>query len=130
MNPASENAPVHELYDFLPGLFKLLEQTWGIALVDLVMLPQLFLVGAGVIIVVTSCFRLPTSESAARKLRIGVVVGGGLLAAGHAMALLQSVLGNSQGGVDAIAHLAVFVGLLMVGTAIVTMTHKVYDTAC
>ena len=119
-----------EIYEFLPELLTLVEQTWGITLSDIMMLPQFFAVLTFALLAAVSLSKIQITGKAAGALKTGLVFGAMLSALGSLLLLSKSfgVMGTLPvvlaGGVTLV------IGLVMVGSALTVFVHSVYDRAC
>lgn len=115
---------------FLPDVFILASQTWGILLADIAMLPQVFLILTALFILCASFFSIHGPADAIRALRFGLGTGASLLVLGFLGEGLGLLTTFSSPLIAIPSSVLALVGFLVLGGALLFKVHSVYEAAC
>jgi|GEM_PF-2202942 len=119
------------VYEFIPGMFKLAERAWGLALTNFIAVPQLFLMLTALLLIFASLVNVHGPALRVKVLKGSIMGGGFLLAVGTGAACVAICLNWSAApSLSAIAALLPLIGLTFMGIGLIATTHTVYDAAC
>ena len=118
-------------YEFLPGFFRLSEGAWGLSLISLLALPQLFLVLVSLLLIFASLLSIHGPTRGVLWLKGGIMTGGMFLFLGSGVACLSACFSLEIN--STVSFISVFfplAGLFILGSSLIAITHSVYDAAC